>query len=485
MGSRMISRIGISGLLLLLVIAPVGSSLAHTPQNSLSQLELLERAFIRVAEEVKPAVVNISTMYKVKHPREELERGPFFEGPFKDFFGEEFFERFFKNIPRGEIPQRSLGSGLIVSPEGYILTNNHVVEKAQKIEVRLSDKTKFRGEVVGRDPKTDIAVIKIDPKGHQLAIAKLGDSNKCRVGQWAIAIGNPFGLDRTVTVGVISATGRSDIGIAAYENFIQTDASINRGNSGGPLVNIQGEVIGINTAIVATGQGIGFAVPINMARDVMEQLIEHGEVIRGWMGIAIQKVTEELAKQFGVEPGSGVLVGQVFKGDPADKAGIKVGDIITKFDGTPVTDPAQLSRLAAATPPNKKVEVVIIRDKQEKTLTITMGKQKEEAQLAEERADVYGMRVQELTPQLAKKFGITEEEGVLVSYVKPGGPAGQAGIRTGDLIVEVNRQQVTSLKDYERIISAVEPGEAIVVLRIRNGNSLYVVIEPEEETSAE
>jgi serine protease Do len=485
----LIKGIGLGWLVLVLIVTPVGSATAGTPQNGVSQLEVLEQAFIKVAEEVKPAVVNISSVYKIKHPGKGMNKDFFYDGPFKDFFGkefgEDFFDRFFKNIPRGDIPQKSLGSGIIVSPDGYILTNNHVIEKAEKIEVRLSDKTKFVGKVIGKDPKTDVAVIKIDPKDHKLAVAKLGDSDKSRVGQWAIAIGNPFALDRTVTVGVISATGRSDIGIAAYENFIQTDASINHGNSGGPLVNIHGEVIGINTAIVASGQGIGFAVPINMARDVMEQLIEHGEVVRGWMGIAIQKVTEELGKQFGVEEGAGVLVGQVFKGDPADEAGIMVGDIITKFDGVKLTDPGQLSRLAAATPPNKEVEVEIIRDGKKKTLTLTMGKQKPETRPSEEKADIYGMDVQELTPALAKKFGITEEEGVLVSDITPGGPAYQAGIRAGDLIVEVNRQKVAGMEDYERIISAVKPGESIVVLRVRDNNSLYVVIEPEEDTSEE
>ncbi len=482
MNYKLIKRIALGGLVLSLLFVPLAAVPAQAAEDTSAQLELLEGAFIKVAEEVKPAVVNISTVYKAKHPRvgghnRELP----FKGPFKDFFDEDLFEQFFDNIPRGEIPQKSLGSGLIVSTEGYILTNNHVVENAEKIEIRLSDKTKFVGKVIGKDPKTDIAVVKIDPQGHKLVAAKLGNSDKSRVGQWAIAIGNPFGLDRTVTVGVISATGRSDIGIATYENFIQTDASINRGNSGGPLVNIRGEVIGINTAIVATGRGIGFAVPINMARHVMEQLISHGEVVRGWMGIAIQKITEDLAKQFMAEPGSGVLVSQVFKGDPADKAGIKVGDIIIEFSGTPITDPAQLSRLAASIPPNKKVELVIIRNKEKTTVTITMGKQKEDTKLAEAQADKYGMEVQELTPELAKKLGTTEGDGVLVSYVNPGGPAMLAGIRTGDVIVEVNLQKVSNVKDYEDIIAAVEPGESIVVLRLRNGNSLYVAIEAEAE----
>ncbi len=481
MNYKTIRQIVLGGLLLSLLIVPLGTP-AEAAEDNMAQLELLEGAFFKVAEEVKPAVVNISTVYKTKHPEVKgFDKDSQFKGPFKDFFDEDFFNRFFDNIPRGEIPQKSLGSGLIVSTDGYILTNNHVVEGAEKIEIRLSDKTKFQGEIIGKDPKTDIAVVKIDPQGHKLIAAKLGNSDKSRVGQWAIAIGNPFGLDRTVTVGVISATGRSDIGITTYENFIQTDASINKGNSGGPLVNIHGEVIGINTAIVATGQGIGFAVPINMARHVMEQLIAHGEVVRGWMGIAIQKITEELAKQFGVEPGSGVLVGQVFKGDPADKAGIKVGDIIIRFADTPITDPAQLSRLAASIPPNKAVKVIVIRDKAEKTITITMGKQKKETKLTATQADKYGMKVQELTPQLAKKFGITEEEeGVLVSYIKPGGPAMRAGIRTGDVIVEVNRRKVTNLKDYEDIIASVEPDESIVVLRLRNGNSLYVAIESDK-----
>jgi serine protease Do len=476
----------LSGLAMLLSITPVNFVLADTPQNSVSQLQLIEQAFIKVAENVKPAVVNISTVYKIKHPRGGMKKDYFYDGPFKDFFDEDFFERFFKDIPHGDIPQKSLGSGIIISNDGYILTNNHVIEKAEKIEVRLSDKKNFIGEIIGIDPKTDVAVVKIDPKDHHLVSAKLGDSDACMVGQWAIAVGNPFGLDRTVTVGVISATGRSDIGIAAYENFIQTDASINHGNSGGPLVNVNGEVIGINTAIVAAGQGIGFAIPINMARNVMEQLIEHGEVIRGWMGIAIQNITEELGKQFGVEAGSGVLVGQVFKDDPADKAGIKIGDIITKFDGQPVNDPSQLSRLAAATLPEKKVGVEIIRDGKVKKLSIVMGKQKEENPVQEVKTDIYGMEIQELTPALANKLGLAEDgAGVLVSKVEPGGPASQAGIKTGDLIVEVNRQKVSNLDEYNNLISALKPGESIMVLRTRDNNSLYVVITPAEEEPQE
>ncbi len=482
---KIIKRSFIHCFLAVIVINALSVRSVYCSEEGISQLESLEEAFIRVAEDVKPAVVNISTTYKAKHPQESFGNRDF-EGPFKDFFGEDLYRKFFKNLPQGEIPQKSLGSGLIVSPDGYILTNNHVVEKADKIEVRLSDKTKFKGEVIGKDPKTDVAIIKINPNGHKLAVAKLGDSDKCRVGQWAIAIGNPFGLDRTVTVGVVSATGRSDIGIAAYENFIQTDASINHGNSGGPLVNIGGEVIGINTAIVASGQGIGFAIPINMASNIMAQLIKHGQVIRGWMGIGIQQVTEGLGKQFGVEEGTGVLVGQVFKGDPAETAGLKVGDIILKFNNVKVNDPAQLSRLAAATPPDKEIKLLILRDKKEKTIAITMGKQKDEPRKEDiEKTDNYGMKVQELTPQLAKKFGISEKEGVLVSAVTPGRRAALAGIRPGDLIVEVNHNKIDTLESYQKIMASIKDNESILILRIRNGNSLYTVIEPAEEDKLE
>src|SRR5437879_8605988 len=284
-------------------------------------LRAMEEAFSAVADRVTPAVVHVSTVPK-KAPPGSAEESP---ERFREFFGEEFYERYFRRRPREDA--RATGSGVLVDPKGYILTNNHVIENAQDIIVRLSDQRKFTARLVGRDPKTDLAVLKVDAPA-ALPAAELGDSDHLRVGQWAIAIGNPFGLDRTVTVGIISATARNRVGVATYENFIQTDASINPGNSGGPLLNLDGKVIGINTAIVAAGQGIGFSIPINQAKEVMRQLIASGRVVRGWLGIAIQDVTDELAGTFGVR--EGVLVAEVMKGGPAEAAGVRQGDIIVE-----------------------------------------------------------------------------------------------------------------------------------------------------------
>src|SRR6266704_5367259 len=307
--------------LLLIVLSALPVYAEPRPQPTLDPralLHALEEAFTTVADRVTPAVVNVSTVPRKQSAEETPER-------FREFFGEEFYERFFRRRPREEA--RASGSGVMVDPKGYVLTNNHVIENAQDITVRLSDGRKFTAKLVGRDPKTDLAVLKVDAPA-LLPVAELGDSDQLRVGQWAIAIGNPFGLDRTVTVGIVSATARNRVGVATYENFIQTDASINPGNSGGPLLNLDGKVIGINTAIVASGQGIGFAIPANMARDVMKQLIAGGRVVRGWLGIVIQDVTDELASSFGVREREGVLVADVKKSGPAETAGLRAGDVV-------------------------------------------------------------------------------------------------------------------------------------------------------------
>lgn len=456
----------------------MGPSQAAMKKEALSQLETIQEAFASVAEALKPSVVNISTTQKIRHP---WRRWPEFRHPFREFFGEEFFERFFGEIPQREIERKSLGSGLIVDKRGYILTNNHVVEKAKDIGVRLSDKRKFAGRVVGKDPKTDLAVIKIDVNG-DLPVARLGDSDKVRIGQWAIAIGNPFGLDHSVTVGIISAIGRSDVGIATYEDFIQTDASINPGNSGGPLANIYGEVIGINTAIAAAGQGIGFAIPINMAKDVMDKLINQGRVIRGWLGITIQELTEDLATQFEVEAEKGVLVGHVMKDSPAERGGLKTGDIIIEYNGTKITNLRQLQRLVASTPPGKEAEIKVIRNKKEIVLTVKIGEMPSEDEvLAEELSLRYGFSVQELTPELAEKLRVPKAEGVLVSSVEAGGPAARKGIRSGDVIIEVNRHKVKDLKEFREAMKRVSPRDGVLLLILREESSHFVAVPPKEE----
>lgn len=318
---------------------------------------ILESPFIRVAERVNPGVVNISIVSgrRVKPPTEMFR--PFGNDPaFKDFF-----DRFFEGLPRGE-RQSSLGSGVIIDKAGHILTNHHVIKDADTITVKFVTKKELKGKVVGSDPRTDLAVLRVESKEDLPAVA-LGDSDSLKVGEWAIAIGNPFGLDHTVTVGVISATGRSDVGITSYENFIQTDAPINQGNSGGPLLNIRGEVVGINTAIVATGQGIGFAIPINLARKVVDDLIHKGKVSRGWLGVTTQALTTERATALGLKEGEGALVTQVMPKSPALAAGVKVGDIITSVDGKPAKDPRALNRLIAEAEVGKEVELKLFRDK--------------------------------------------------------------------------------------------------------------------------
>jgi len=328
---------------------------------------LPENPFIRVAELVTPSVVNISTVTTGKgRPPTELFR-PFGNDPyFRDFF-----DRFFEGMPRRR-HQTSMGSGVIIDKSGLILTNNHVVKDADEITVKFANKQEAKGKVVGVDPKTDLAVIRVSAK-EDLPVATLGNSDALHVGEWAIAIGNPFGLDHTLTVGVISATGRSEVGIAAYENFIQTDASINPGNSGGPLLNVRGEVIGINTAIVASGQGIGFAIPVNMARKVMEDLVKKGKVTRGWLGVGIQPLTPELAKSFGVSADEGILVNQVMPKSPAEAAGLKIGDVILSVDGKPIKEARQLQRLIGEAEIGRTIEVVVLREKTKHALRIQIG----------------------------------------------------------------------------------------------------------------
>src|SRR5436309_9470842 len=326
-------------------------------------LHALGEAFTTVADRVTPAVVNVSTVPRKQSAEETPER-------FREFFGEEFYERFFRRRPREDT--RASGSGVTVDPRGYILTHNHVIENAQDITVRLSDGRKFTAKLVGRDPKTDLAVLKVEAPS-PLPAAELGDSDHLRVGQWAIAIGNPFGLDRTVTVGIISATARNRVGVATYENFIQTDASINPGNSGGPLLNLDGKVIGINTAIVAAGQGIGFSIPINEAKAVMRQLIAKGRVVRGWLGIVIQDVTDELAASFGVNEREGVLVTDVMKGGPAESAGLRPGDVITELGATRIAEVPDLQKRVAAVAPGESITLTVVRDRRPLGVTVRAG----------------------------------------------------------------------------------------------------------------
>lgn len=472
----MLTRWGARSLVVVLLLSFPTGGLAQPAPEPKAVLRALEQAFVDVADRVMPAVVNVSVSARREGGREGPAPG---EERFREFFGPEFFERFFRGRPPREHPRGS-GSGVIVDARGYILTNNHVIENADEIQVQLSDQRKFPARLVGRDPKTDLAVLKIDVTA-PLPLAELGDSDRLRIGQWAIAIGNPFGLDRTVTVGIVSATGRMRLGVSQFENFIQTDASINPGNSGGPLLDLDGKVIGINTAIVATGQGIGFSIPINMARDVMAQLIEKGRVVRGWLGIAIQELSDELAAGFGIPPRSGVLVSDVMKGSPAEAGGVRAGDVIVEFAGAPTPEVPQLQRRAAGTAPGTSVPLTVLRDRRRVRLTVTVGEMPgEETLVATGPAPRgWGLSVGSLTSELARRYGLTASAGVVVLNVAPGSPAEGAGMREGDAVLSVNGEPVRTVEAFEQALAKVGPAEAALVYLQRGGDQqtkLYTVL---------
>lgn len=428
-------------------------------------------------KDVSPAVVNISTTQVVKFNRPQT-RNPFGrQDPF-----DEFFNNFFGRMPK-EQKRRSLGSGFIISPEGYILTNNHVVEKADEVTVTLLDKEEFKAKVVGTDPKTDIALIKIDAK-KKLTYVELGDSDKLDVGEWVLAIGNPFGLGHTVTAGIVSAKGRI-IGSGPYDDFIQTDASINPGNSGGPLFNLKGEVVGINTAIVQGGQGIGFATPIRLAKSVLGQLKEKGKVTRGWLGVYIQRLTPEAAENLGISGRQGALVSDVTSGSPAEKAGIRSGDVIVAFNGKEIRDEHDLPQAVASMTPGKTVDVRLLRDGKEMAIAVTIAEMEgEPAKPAggHELSKNLGLTVQDITPEIAQRFEIENTKGVVVTGVEDGSPAEDAGFNEGDIIRVILRQNkrnpvtnaaelaklVKKFQSDKTILFLVERGDARILLTVKN-----------------
>jgi serine protease Do len=431
-------------------------------------------SFADLADEVAHSVVNISTTQVVKGSPMQPFMGH--NAPFQGFFGDDFFKRFFGDMPHGEMKTHALGSGFVIDQDGLILTNNHVIEKATEIKVKLESGKEYDATVIGRDPKTDLALIRTKPDADLPKPVRLGDSDAIRVGDWVMAVGNPFGLGHTVTTGIISARGRI-IGAGPYDDFLQTDAAINPGNSGGPLFNMKGEVIGINTAIVAQGQNIGFAIPVNMAKDLLPQL-KSGKIIRGWLGVMIQDVTAELAESFGLKEAKGVLLSDITKGSPAEKAGLKRGDILTRFNGKEAEDAHTLSRLVAATPPDTKVAVAVIRDGKEKTIEVAIGTmpQEEGGQLPETTSD-WGLTVQDITPELAQQLGLdSEEKGAVISGVEPGSPAAEAGLRTGDVIKEVNHHGVRDLDDYSRALEKAKGDRTVLFLVQRGSGTLYVVL---------
>jgi len=430
--------------------------------------------FTHLAEKARPAVVNIRTVKTVNGGgpvfRHFFERGPFGDqDPFREFFG---------RGPNREFKQRSLGSGFVVDPEGFIVTNNHVVENADQIKVRLYDEKEYDAEVVGRDPKTDLALIRIKAD-RKLEALPLGDSDRLPVGSWVVAIGSPFGLEQTVTAGIVSAKGRI-IGTGPYDDFIQTDASINPGNSGGPLVNLEGEVVGINTAIVASGQGIGFAIPVNLARGIIAQLKDTGEVSRGWLGVGIQNLTPELMEYYGLQEDRGALVTQVYEGDPADKAGIRPGDVIVGVGDAPVASSRDLSNAIANAGAGSKIDVRVRREGKERTVSVKLAKRSDSepgaVRPADKRSDDLGMQVGELTPELAERLGMEgSQEGVVVMEVEEGGKAAQAGVERGDVIIEINRRGIADLTAYGKVVDGLKSGDTVQMLLRRGGGSLVAV----------
>jgi serine protease Do len=445
-------------------VSGTGAGTAPARAAAPAEPPMVPASFSQLAEAVGPAVVNIRTVKTLKGG------GPVFrhfqrepggrENPFN-----EFFERFFGDEMQREFKQPSLGSGFIIDQDGHVVTNNHVIEDADQIKVKLDDEKEFDAQVIGRDPSTDLALLKIKSKNHDFPVVKLGDSSQLKVGQWVVAIGSPFGLERTVTAGIVSAKGRV-IGSGPYDDFIQTDASINPGNSGGPLLNLKGEVIGINTAIVATGQGIGFAIPINLAKGVIAQLQSGGEVTRGWLGVAIQDVNPEMAEYYGMETKKGVFVADVFKGDPADAAGIKARDIIVEVNGQKVETTRQLTSLVAGIPVGQSARVKVMREGQPKTFNVKIAKRDDtkvaaRGETPEKREDQLGLRVSGLTPEIAQRFNIREAAGVIVIDVQNGSQADEAGIRVGDIIKEINRQTIESVKDYNEALKKVPKDGAV------------------------
>jgi serine protease Do len=431
--------------------------------------------WVRLSKEAKPAVVNISSKLNA-----ESAMPPQLKGQPDDRSMDEFFKRFFDEAPQQRRPVRAGGSGFIVNANGFIITNNHVVENATNIQVKLDDGRELPAKVVGRDAKTDLALLKIDATG--LPVIPLGDSTALQVGEPVMAIGNPFGLEQTVTTGIVSATGRV-IGSGPYDNFIQTDASINPGNSGGPLINARGEVIGINTAIFSRGGGsvgIGFAVPSSLAKTVITQLADHGTVERGWLGVSIQPLTKELASSFKRGDTTGALVSAVMEGSPADKAGVKAGDVIVDFNGKKIAKATDLPGLVADVPVGKDVPMVVVREGKEQGLNAHIAKLEDEshAKVAAETdgKGQLGLSVQPVTPPVARELGLKVKEGVLVRDVVEGGRAAEAGIRAGDVIVEVDRRPVRTIEDFKARLDRQAKDAPVVLLVNRDGQTMYVAI---------
>ncbi len=470
-----LSRAGLAFLVILTLMAPSLAPAAERPDT-----------FADLADKVSPAVVNIRTEKTIKQSgipdimkdprRRQQDRGQGQTDPY------EFFRRFFgPNLPDQpsqprEFKQRSLGSGVIVDRTGFVLTNNHVVEGADQITVHLKNGKEYEAQIKGRDPKTDLALIKIKTDD-ELPFLPMGDSTALRVGDWVIAVGNPFGLENTVTAGIVSAKGRA-IGAGPYDDFVQTDASINPGNSGGPLINLKGEVVGINTAIVPQGQGIGFAIPVNMAKKIMAQLKDKGKVIRGYFGVVPQKLDEKLAEQFGMEEPKGALVAFVEPDSPADQGGVKRGDVIVEVGGKPIPDTATLYKVVADLKVGESIEVKVLRKGETHSLNIEVGERPDEKgvkpNVPQNRTDL-GMTLQNVTPQIAQQLGLKEAKGLVVTGIAPGGPAAEAGLSRGDVILEVGQQPVEDVDSFYAKLETLKKGEGVLLLVQQREITRYLV----------
>lgn len=448
-----------------------------------AQAALRPDSFALLAEKSGPAVVNIRTE-KTTQSGDRMFRH-FFSNPFgnKDPF-EDFFKQFQENIPQRDYKQRSLGSGFLISPDGYIVTNNHVIEGADKIQVKIKNGEEYDAEIVGRDPNTDLALIRIVAE-KPLPFIRMGDSEALKVGEWVVAIGSPFGLEQTVTAGIVSAKGRV-IGSGFYDDFIQTDASINPGNSGGPLINLAGEVVGINTAIVASGQGIGFAIPVNLAKGIIEQLKKDGTVSRGWLGVEIQPLDKAMAEYHGLAEAKGVYVVRAIEGDPAYAAGIRSGDVITHINGERINDTRDLTFKIAATKAGDKVRISVLREGKKREFTVKVAKRSEN--LAQRDAgksddttasgtDDLGFSLQNLDEALAERMGLSRKNGVLVAEVEAKSTAGRAGFRKGDILSEINHNKINTVEEYKKILKKINKDERLQFLVQRRGQFLVISIE--------
>lgn len=448
----------------------------------ISEAKIVAPDFVALSKKLNPTVVNIRTA-KVITPKQRPRR-PQQQNPFGNNFLDDFFNRYFDEMPQ-QRPRReqSLGTGFIISSDGYILTNNHVVNGADEVMVKLSDGREVKGEIKGLDEKVDLALIKITEK-ELLPFAELGDSDSLEVGEWVMAIGNPFGLSHTVTAGIVSAKGRV-IGSGPYDDFIQTDASINPGNSGGPLFNASGQVIGVNTAIIAGGGGgIGFAIPVSLAKTIVSQLRESGKVTRGYLGVRFQPLTADLAKSFGLESEKGALISSVEKDTPAEKAGLKAGDVIVEFDGKQIAEGSELPRYVAATPVDKKVTIIVFRDGVKQSITLVVGRLKDqEGVVGQENSkenNRTGLTVENVRKDLADRFGLKDSKGVVVTEVKPGSSAEDMGISVGSIIIEINGYRPETVKDYTDFVDGLSKGAVLrLLLRRPDGSAYYVAVKVE------